>query len=147
MGLRVRNSVEATEREEDRERGSGEGAGRQQLKIAESVGAEARERQREKGRPGMEGKKIRAWRANGHTWETRRPSLGTGDVASVSGSGSVDHSGSSPWRVPIKKAERRRIDAFELRCWRRLLRVPWTSRRSKQSILKEINLDYLSKDW
>ena len=60
MGLRVRNSVEATEREEDRERGSGEGAGRQQLKIAGSVGAEARERQREKGRPGMEGKKIRA---------------------------------------------------------------------------------------
>ena len=36
----------------------------------------------------------------------------------------------------IKKAERRRIDAFELRCWRRLLRVPWTARRSKQSILK-----------
>ena len=39
----------------------------------------------------------------------------------------------------IKKAERRRIDAFELWCWRRLLRVPWTSRRSNQSILKEIN--------
>ena len=39
----------------------------------------------------------------------------------------------------IKKAERRRIDAFELRCWRRLLRVPWTSRRSNQSILKEIS--------
>ena len=38
----------------------------------------------------------------------------------------------------IKKAERRRIDAFELWCWRRLLRVPWTARRSKQSILKEI---------
>ena len=38
----------------------------------------------------------------------------------------------------IKKAERRRIDAFELRCWRRLLRVPWTARRSNQSILKEI---------
>ena len=60
MGLRVRNSVEATEREADRERGSGEGTGRQQLKIAESVGAEASKRQREKGRPGMEGKKIRA---------------------------------------------------------------------------------------
>ena len=42
----------------------------------------------------------------------------------------------------IKKAERRRIDAFELWCWRRLLRVPWTARRSNQSILKEINLDY-----
>ena len=38
-----------------------------------------------------------------------------------------------------KKAERRRIDAFELWCWRRLLRVPWTARRSNQSILREIN--------
>src|SRR5574342_241423 len=38
-----------------------------------------------------------------------------------------------------KKAERRRIDAFELWCWRRLLRVPWTTRRSNQSILKEIS--------
>ena len=42
----------------------------------------------------------------------------------------------------IKKAERRRIDAFELWFWRRLLRVPWTARRSHQSILKEINLEY-----
>ena len=39
----------------------------------------------------------------------------------------------------IKKAEHRRIDAFELRCWRRLLRVPWTARRSNQSIRKEIS--------
>ena len=39
----------------------------------------------------------------------------------------------------VKKAEPRRIDAFELWCWRRLLRVPWTARRSNQSILKEIN--------
>ena len=39
----------------------------------------------------------------------------------------------------IKKAERRRIDAFELWCWRRLLRLPWTARRSNQSILKEIS--------
>ena len=39
----------------------------------------------------------------------------------------------------IKKAEHRRIDAFELRCWRRLLRVPWTARRSNQSILKEVS--------
>ena len=39
----------------------------------------------------------------------------------------------------VKKAEHRRIDGFELWCWRRLLRVPWTARRSKQSILKEIN--------
>ena len=41
----------------------------------------------------------------------------------------------------VKKAERRRIDAFELWCWRRLLRVPWTARRSNQSILKEISPD------
>ena len=40
----------------------------------------------------------------------------------------------------VRKAERQRIDAFELWCWRRLLRVPWTARRSNQSILKEINL-------
>ena len=39
----------------------------------------------------------------------------------------------------VKKAERRRIDAFELWCWRRLLRVPWTVKRSNQSILKEIS--------
>ena len=39
----------------------------------------------------------------------------------------------------MKKAERRRIDAFEMWCWRRLLRVPWTARRSNQSILKEIS--------
>ena len=42
----------------------------------------------------------------------------------------------------IKKAECQRIDAFELWCWSRLLRVPWTSRRSKQSILKEISPEY-----
>ena len=42
----------------------------------------------------------------------------------------------------IKKAEPRRIDAFELWCWRRLLRVPWTARRSNQSILKEISPEY-----
>ena len=45
--------------------------------------------------------------------------------------------GCESWTV--KKAECRRIDAFELRCWRRLLRVPWTSRTSNQSILKEIS--------
>ena len=42
----------------------------------------------------------------------------------------------------IKKAEHQRIDAFELWCWRRLLRVPWSARRSFQSILKEINPEY-----
>ena len=46
--------------------------------------------------------------------------------------------GCESWTV--KKAERRRIDAFKLLCWRRLLRVPWTARRSNQSILKEISL-------
>ena len=45
----------------------------------------------------------------------------------------------------IKKAEHRRIDAFELWCWRRLLRVPWTARRSNQSILKEISPEYSLK--
>ena len=44
------------------------------------------------------------------------------------------------WELDYKKAECRRIDAFELWCWRRLLRVPWTARRSNQSILKEISL-------
>ena len=42
----------------------------------------------------------------------------------------------------VKKAEHQRIDAFELWCWRRLLRVPWTVRRSNQLILKEIDLEY-----
>ena len=42
----------------------------------------------------------------------------------------------------IKKAERQRIDAFELWCWRRLLRVPWTARKSNQSILKKISAEY-----
>ena len=48
--------------------------------------------------------------------------------------------GCESWTV--KKAEQRRIDAFELWCWRRLLRVPWTARRSDQSILKEISPEY-----
>ena len=47
----------------------------------------------------------------------------------------------------IKKAECQRIDAFELWCWRRLLRVPWTARRSNQSILKETVLGVHWKDW
>jgi len=49
--------------------------------------------------------------------------------------------GSEIW--PIKKAEHQRIDAFGLCCWRRLLRVPWTARRSNQSILKDISPEYL----
>ena len=47
----------------------------------------------------------------------------------------------------IKKLEHWSIDAFELLCWRRLLRVPWTVRRSIQTILKEINPEYSLKDW
>ena len=47
----------------------------------------------------------------------------------------------------VKKAECQRIDAFELWCWRRLLRVPWTARRSNQSILKEVNPGFLWKEW
>jgi len=46
------------------------------------------------------------------------------------------------WDWTIKKAERRRTDAFEFWCWRKLLRVPWTARRSKQSILKEMSREY-----
>ena len=46
------------------------------------------------------------------------------------------------WELNYKKAEHRRIDAFELWCWKRLLRVPWTARRSNQSILKEISPEY-----
>ena len=49
--------------------------------------------------------------------------------------------------VSIKKAECKRIDTFELWCWRRFLRVPWTARRSNQSILKEISPEYYWKDW
>ena len=45
----------------------------------------------------------------------------------------------------VKKAEHRRIDAFELWCWRRILRVPWTARRSNQSILKEINPIFIGR--
>ena len=53
--------------------------------------------------------------------------------------------GCESWTV--KKAECRRIDAFELWCWRKLLRVPWTERRSNQSILKEISPEYSLEYW
>ena len=52
--------------------------------------------------------------------------------------------GCESWTV--KKAECQRIDAFELWCWRRLLRVPWTARKSKQSILKEISPEHLLQE-
>ena len=58
-------------------------------------------------------------------------------VRLVKAMGPVVMYGCESWTV--KKAERQRIDAFELWCWRRLLRVPWTARRSNQSILKEIS--------
>ena len=47
----------------------------------------------------------------------------------------------------LKKAERQRIEVFELWCWRRLLRISWTAKRSNQSILKEISPEYSWKDW
>ena len=53
---------------------------------------------------------------------------------------SSSHAGCESWI--IKKAEHQRIDAFELWCWRRLLRILWTMRRSNQSVLKEISLEY-----
>ena len=52
-----------------------------------------------------------------------------------------------PVVMTVKKAEHWRIDAFELWCWRRLLRVPWTRRRSNQSFLKEISPEFHWKDW
>ena len=52
--------------------------------------------------------------------------------------------GCDSWTV--KNAERQRLDAFELWCWRRLLRVPWTARRSNQSILKEVSSEYSLED-
>ena len=58
------------------------------------------------------------------------------------GRGIRDQIASIRWEWTIKKAECQRIDAFELGCWRRLLRVPWTARRSNQSILKEISPEY-----
>ena len=64
---------------------------------------------------------ITSWHIDGKTMETVRDFI----------------FGYESWT--IKKAEGQRIDAFELWCWRRLLRVPWTARRSSQSILKEIN--------
>ena len=66
---------------------------------------------------------------------TDRASLRTGSIPFL-----YQKSGCESWT--IKKAEHWRIDAFRLRCWRRLLRVPWTARGSNQSILKEINPEY-----
>ena len=51
------------------------------------------------------------------------------------------------WELDIKKGEPWRVDAFELWCWRRLLRVPWTARRSSQSIVKQISPGFSLEDW
>ena len=67
-------------------------------------------------------------------------SITTNKASGGDGIFSVVMYGCESW--PIKKAEHWRIDAFELWCWRRLLRVPWTARRSNQSILKEISPEY-----
>ena len=69
---------------------------------------------------------------------------GRGPCSQSHGLSSVMY-GCESWTV--KKAEHRRIDAFELWCWRRLLRVPWTARRSNQSILKKSVLNILWKNW
>ena len=108
---------------------------------------------------------ITSWQTDGETVETERDFILGGSKITVDGDCShkikrclllgrkvmtnldsiamifpVVMYGCESWT--IKKAERQRIDAFELRCWRRLLRVPWTARRSNQSILKEISPEY-----
>ena len=86
----------------------------------------------------MELKMLAPWKksydkARQHYFANKGPS-------SQSYSFSVVMYGHDSWT--IKKAERQRTDAFELCCWRRLIRVPWTARRSNQSILKEISPEY-----
>ena len=66
--------------------------------------------------------------------------LGVGEVQGILAS--CSSYGRKELDTTIKKAECRRINAFELWCWRRLLRIPWTSRRSKQLIIKEISPEY-----
>ena len=75
-----------------------------------------------------------------HIKKQRHYFANKGSSSQSSGFFSVIMYGCKSWTV--KKAECKRIDAFELWCWRRLLRVPWTARRSKQSILKEISPEY-----
>ena len=91
-----------------------------------------------------------------HYFTDKGPSSQSYGVISAAGS-SFEETSSSTWNTRLtthpwvmygceswtaKKAERQRIDAFELWCWRRLLRVPWTARRSSQSILKKISPEY-----
>ena len=55
--------------------------------------------------------------------------------------------GCESWTIKKAECQCRRIDAFQLWCWRRLFRVPWIARRSKQSILKEVNTEYSLEKW
>ena len=74
---------------------------------------------------------ITSWQIDVKTMEIVRDFIFVGSKITADGD-----------KETIKKAEHLRIDAFELWCWRRLLRVPWTARRSNQSILKEISPEY-----
>ena len=93
---------------------------------------------------GKDGQRI--WNLNGRRTETlnyvgaENWTLGTSGVGRLGILFPVVMYGCESWT--IRKAERRRIDAFELWCWTRFLRVPWTVRRSHQSILKEISPEY-----
>ena len=97
---------------------------------------------------------VLAWRIPGTGQPGGRPSMGShrvrhdwGDLAAAAAAAASNLDLTFPWQYllsgceswTVKKAEHRRIDAFELWCWRRLFRVPWTARRSYQSILKEIS--------
>ena len=75
---------------------------------------------------------ITSWQIDGETMETVTDFILGGSKITVDGQWELDH----------KEGWARRTDAFELWCWRRLLRVPWTARRSNQSILKEISPEY-----
>ena len=82
---------------------------------------------------------ITSWQKDGETVETVTSFILAGSKITAMVFPVVMY-GCESWT--IKKAEHRRIDAFELWCWRRLLRVPWTARKSNQSILKEISPEY-----
>ena len=79
----------------------------------------------------------------GHDWSDSAAAAAAGLSSRLSSCYPVVMYGCESWTT--KKAECRKIDAFELWYWRRLLRVPWTARRSNQSILKEINFEYSSE--
>ena len=74
--------------------------------------------------------------------KSRETTLPTSDKSPSSQSYGFSSSHVWMWELDVKKAEHRKIDAFELWCWRRLVRVPWTARKSNQSVLKEISPKY-----